>query len=100
MGLKDPIENFSIFLIIKGFKNSFIKITNKNNFKSKVITNTKTFIQCYLRIINLINMEVNVQNTTVISADGSSKKLGEYSGEVMLIVNVASYCGNTAQSNR
>ena len=42
-------------------------------------------------------MEVNVQNTTVISADGSSKKLGEYSGNVILIVNVASYCGNTAQ---
>ena len=42
-------------------------------------------------------MEVDVQNTTVISADGSQKKLGNYSGNVMLIVNVASYCGNTAQ---
>ena len=42
-------------------------------------------------------MQVDVQNTTVISADGSSIKLGEYSGEVILVVNVASYCGNTAQ---
>ena len=42
-------------------------------------------------------MQVDVQNTTVLSADGSSIKLGEYSGEVILIVNVASYCGNTAQ---
>jgi len=42
-------------------------------------------------------MQVDVQNTTVISADGTQKKLGNYSGNVMLIVNVASYCGNTAQ---
>ena len=42
-------------------------------------------------------MEVDVQNTTVVSADGSPRKLGEFSGNVMLIVNVASYCGNTAQ---
>ena len=41
-------------------------------------------------------MQVDVQNTTVLSADGSSIKLGEYSGEVILVVNVASYCGNTA----
>ena len=40
-------------------------------------------------------MQVDVQNTTVLSADGSSVKLGEYSGEVILVVNVASYCGNT-----
>ena len=43
------------------------------------------------------HMVVDVQNTTVISADGESKKLGEYSKNVILIVNVASYCGNTAQ---
>ena len=42
-------------------------------------------------------MQVDVQNTTVLSADGSSIKLGEYSGDVILVVNVASYCGNTAQ---
>ena len=38
-------------------------------------------------------MQVDVQNTTVLSADGSSIKLGEYAGEVILVVNVASYCG-------
>ena len=42
-------------------------------------------------------MQVDVQNTNVLSADGSSIKLGEFSGEVILVVNVASYCGNTAQ---
>ena len=42
-------------------------------------------------------MLVDVQNTTVISADGKAKKLGEYSQNVILVVNVASYCGNTAQ---
>ena len=42
-------------------------------------------------------MVVDVQNTTVISANGEAKKLGEYSKNVILIVNVASYCGNTAQ---
>ena len=43
------------------------------------------------------NMLLNVQNTAVLSADGEAKKLGEYSENVILIVNVASYCGNTAQ---
>ena len=42
-------------------------------------------------------MVVDVQNTAIISADGSTKNLGEYSGDVLLIVNVATYCGNTAQ---
>ena len=43
------------------------------------------------------NIVVDVKNTTVISADGKSKKLGDFSENVILIVNVASYCGNTAQ---
>ena len=43
------------------------------------------------------HMVVEVQNTTVISASGEAKKLSEYSENVILIVNVASYCGNTAQ---
>ena len=42
-------------------------------------------------------MLVDVQNTVVKSADGGEKKLGEYSNNVILVVNVASYCGNTAQ---
>ena len=42
-------------------------------------------------------MVIGVQNTTISSADGSKKSLGDYSGSVLLIVNVASYCGNTAQ---
>ena len=42
-------------------------------------------------------MVVEVQNTTVISASGEAKKLGQYSENVILIVNVASYCGNTDQ---
>ena len=42
-------------------------------------------------------MLVNVENTIVISGDGKSIKLGEYSENVILLVNVASYCGNTAQ---
>ena len=44
-----------------------------------------------------LDMQVDVKNTSVLSADGSSIKLGEYSGQVILVVNVASYCGNTAQ---
>ena len=43
------------------------------------------------------HMLVDVKNTTVISADGEAKKLGEYSNNVILVVNVASYCGNTEQ---
>ncbi len=42
-------------------------------------------------------MQVNVSNTVVETSTGRSKKLGEYSGKVLLIVNVASYCGNTPQ---
>ena len=43
------------------------------------------------------HMVIEVQNTTVVSASGEAKKLGQYSENVILIVNVASYCGNTAQ---
>ena len=42
-------------------------------------------------------MLIDVQNTTVISSNGEAIKLGEYSENVLLVVNVASYCGNTAQ---
>ena len=43
------------------------------------------------------HMVIGVKTTTVLSATGEAKKLGEYSENVILIVNVASYCGNTAQ---
>ena len=42
-------------------------------------------------------MLVDVKNTSFISGDGEALKLGDYSNNVILIVNVASYCGNTAQ---
>ena len=42
-------------------------------------------------------MLIDVRNTTVTSAEGESIKLGKYSENVLLVVNVASYCGNTAQ---
>ena len=42
-------------------------------------------------------MLLDVQSTIVKAADGEAIKLGEYSHNVILVVNVASYCGNTAQ---
>ena len=42
-------------------------------------------------------MIVDVQNITVKSAEGEAKKLGDYADNVILVVNVASYCGNTVQ---
>ncbi|ABX09119.1 glutathione peroxidase [Prochlorococcus marinus] len=42
-------------------------------------------------------MKVSVTETSVQTSTGTIKKLGEYSGKVLLIVNVASYCGNTPQ---
>ena len=40
---------------------------------------------------------VNVHDTVVKTSDGEKKSLGDYSGKVLLIVNVASLCGNTPQ---
>tara|TARA_B100000214_G_C23773536_1_gene537928 strand:+ start:186 stop:665 length:480 start_codon:yes stop_codon:yes gene_type:complete len=42
-------------------------------------------------------MEINVSKTVVAASDGSNKSLSEYSGKVILIVNLASRCGNTPQ---
>ncbi|KGG25160.1 Glutathione peroxidase [Prochlorococcus marinus str. SS35] len=40
---------------------------------------------------------INVKETVVETADGEKKNLGDYLGNVLLIVNVASLCGNTPQ---
>ena len=39
----------------------------------------------------------NVKGTEILTSEKESKMLGDYSGNVLLIVNVASYCGNTKQ---
>ena len=42
-------------------------------------------------------MLVNITDTIVETAIGEKKSLGDYAGTVLLIVNVASRCGNTPQ---
>jgi len=42
-------------------------------------------------------MNNNISQITVKDIDGKSVNLADYKGRVLLIVNVASYCGNTKQ---
>ena len=42
-------------------------------------------------------MTIDVSNTEIVTSEGKSLRLGDFSGKVLLIVNVASYCGFTIQ---
>tara|TARA_Y100001978_G_scaffold46125_1_gene41158 strand:+ start:262 stop:741 length:480 start_codon:yes stop_codon:yes gene_type:complete len=42
-------------------------------------------------------MSINVKETQVVTSDKKILQLGDFSGNVLLIVNVASYCGFTSQ---
>ena len=42
-------------------------------------------------------MTIDVSDTEIVTSKGESLKLGDFSGQVLLVVNVASYCGFTIQ---
>ena len=45
----------------------------------------------------LYSMSINVKETQIVTSDKKILHLGDFSGNVLLIVNVASYCGFTVQ---
>jgi glutathione peroxidase len=42
-------------------------------------------------------MAISISDVVVHTSDGKTKSLNDYKGDVLLIVNVASQCGNTPQ---
>jgi len=42
-------------------------------------------------------MSINVKETQIVTSEKKILQLGDYAGNVILVVNVASYCGFTAQ---
>ena len=42
-------------------------------------------------------MSINVKETQIVTSEKKILQLGDFSGNVLLVVNVASYCGFTAQ---